>query len=83
LGITVCATGHTLQIGRENCDLNFPGDPQMDASHCSIEEAGGKFTLTDHDTKNGTYVRIKAEVELGHGDYLFVGKKLLRVELNA
>jgi predicted component of type VI protein secretion system len=82
-GITVCATASRLQVGRENSDLNFPGDAQMDSAHCSVEEQGGKFTLVDHDTKNGTYLRIKAEVELGHGDYLFVGKKLLRVELNA
>jgi hypothetical protein len=27
-------------------------------------------------------VRIKTERELGHGDYVFVGRKLLRVELN-
>jgi pSer/pThr/pTyr-binding forkhead associated (FHA) protein len=82
-GITVCATGTRLQIGRENCDLNFPSDAQMDASHCSIDEQGGSYVLNDHDTKNGTYVRIKSEIELGHGDYLFVGRKLLRVELNA
>lgn len=82
-GIAVCATGTRLQVGREGSDLNFPNDPQMDSTHCTFEEAGGKFVLTDHDTKNGTYVRIKTEVELGHGDYLFVGRKLLRVELNA
>jgi hypothetical protein len=27
-------------------------------------------------------VRIKSERELAHGDYLFIGRKLLRVELN-
>lgn len=82
-GLTACASGTRIQIGRENSDLNFQGDPHMDSAHCAVEEQGGKFTLTDHDTKNGTYVRIKAEVELGHGDYLFIGRKLLRVELNA
>lgn len=82
-GVTVCSAGKRIDIGRENSDLNFSGDAQMESSHCSVEEKGGKFELTDHDTRNGTYVRIKAEVELGHGDYLFVGRKLLRVELNA
>lgn len=82
-GMAVCATSNRLGIGRENSDLNYPNDAQMDMAHCSIEEQGGKFTLVDHDTRNGTYLRIKSEVELGHGDYLFVGRKLLRVELNA
>jgi hypothetical protein len=27
-------------------------------------------------------VRLKSERDLGHGDYLFIGRKLLRVELN-
>ena len=54
----------------------------MSGSHCRLEEQSGKFTLTDLNSRNGTYVRIKGERELTHGDYLFIGRKLLRVELN-
>ena len=43
----------------------------------------GKFLLTDFDSRNGTYLRLKTEKALAHGDYVFIGKKLLRVELNA
>ncbi len=82
IGMTVCARGSSLQIGREGGDLNFPVDLYMSGSHCRLEEHNGKFTLTDLNSRNGTYVRIKAERELGHGDYLFIGRKLLRVELN-
>ena len=82
-GMVVCARGQSLQIGREGGDLNFPGDLYMSASHCRIEEASGKFTLTDLTSRNGTYLRLKAERELGHGDYLFIGRKLLRVEITA
>jgi len=82
IGMTVCARGTSLQIGREGGDLNFPVDLYMSASHCRIDEVNGKFTLTDLNSRNGTYVRIKAERELTHGDYLFVGRKLLRVEMN-
>lgn len=81
-GMTVCARGSSLQIGREGGDLNFPSDLYMSGSHCRIEERDGKFTLTDLNSRNGTYVRIKSERELSHGDYLFIGRKLLRVELN-
>jgi pSer/pThr/pTyr-binding forkhead associated (FHA) protein len=48
-----------------------------------VDEAGGKMTLTDLKSRNGTFVRLKTEKELGHGDYLFIGRKLLRVEITA
>jgi pSer/pThr/pTyr-binding forkhead associated (FHA) protein len=82
-GMAVCARGSSLQIGREGGDLNFPGDLYMSASHCKLEEANGKLTLTDLNSRNGSYVRLKAERELAHGDYLFIGRKLLRVEITA
>lgn len=82
IGMTVCARGNALQIGREGGDLNFPGDLYMSGSHCRIEEQEGRFTLADLSSRNGTYLRLKTERELGHGDYLFIGRKLLRVELN-
>ncbi len=82
-GMTVCARGQSLQIGREGGDLNFPGDLYMSASHCKLEESAGKLTLTDLNSRNGTYVRLKSERELAHGDYLFIGRKLLRVEITA
>ena len=82
-GMTVCARASGLQIGREGGDLNFPSDLYMSASHCKIEDVGGKISLTDLNSRNGTYIRLKAERELAHGDYLFIGRKLLRVEITA
>jgi pSer/pThr/pTyr-binding forkhead associated (FHA) protein len=82
-GMTVCARGNVLQIGREGGDLNFPGDLYMSSTHCKLEETGGKFVLTDTGSRNGTYTRLKGERELAHGDYLFIGRKLLRVEITA
>lgn len=82
-GMTVCARSSSLQIGREGGDLNFPTDLYMSGSHCKLEEGPGGLSLTDMGSRNGTYVRLKAERELGHGDYLFIGRKLLRVEITA
>jgi pSer/pThr/pTyr-binding forkhead associated (FHA) protein len=82
-GMAVAARGSGLQIGREGGDLNFPIDLYMSAAHCKIEESGGKLMLTDLNSRNGTYVRLKAEKDLAHGDYLFIGRKLLRVEITA
>jgi pSer/pThr/pTyr-binding forkhead associated (FHA) protein len=83
-GMTVCARGPSLQIGREGGDLNFPSDLYMSASHCRLEDQGGKLMLTDLNSRNGSYVRLgPAERELAHGDYLVIGRKLLRVEITA
>jgi pSer/pThr/pTyr-binding forkhead associated (FHA) protein len=83
IGMTICARSSLLAIGREDGDLNFPGDIYMSAKHCTIEEREGHFFLTDLGSRNGTYVRLKTDRELSHGDYVFIGRKLLRVELNA
>jgi pSer/pThr/pTyr-binding forkhead associated (FHA) protein/RNA polymerase subunit RPABC4/transcription elongation factor Spt4 len=83
IGMTVCTRGSSIQIGREDGDLNFPADVYMSARHATVEEREGKYYLTDMDSRNGTYLRIKAERPLGHGDYVFIGRRLLRVELNS
>ncbi len=83
LGMTVCARGPSLTVGREGGDLNFPGDIYMSGAHCRIDDAGGRYTLTDLGSRNGTYARVHGEHPLGHGDYVFLGRKLLRVELNS
>lgn len=83
VGISVFARGTSLQIGREGGDVNFPTDLYMSAAHCKLEAKDGKFFLTDLSSRNGTYIRIRAERELAHGDYVFIGKKLLRVEITA
>jgi pSer/pThr/pTyr-binding forkhead associated (FHA) protein len=82
LGMTVCARNNSLTIGREECDLNFPQDSYVSPKHCTIEAIGTKFRLTDHESLNGTYLRIKVETPLGQGDYVAIGRKLMRVELN-
>ncbi len=83
VGITVYARGSSLQIGREGGDVNFPTDLFMSSAHCKLECTSGVYTLTDMSSRNGTYVRIHQERELAHGDYIFIGKKLLRVEITA
>ncbi len=83
-GMVHCARANAVQIGRENGDMNFPGDPYMSASHATVEtSSGGTFLLTDKGSKNGTYTRVKRERELAQGDYLFLGAQLLRVEMTA
>jgi len=80
-GMTVCARENEIVIGREGCDMNFPNDPYISGNHVKVSFAAGGLTLTDLDSKNGTYLKIDGERELVHGDYIFLGRQLLRVEI--
>jgi pSer/pThr/pTyr-binding forkhead associated (FHA) protein len=83
-GVVMCARDNQASVGREDCDLNFPEDVYMSANHARVVVSpDGSFQLVDNNSKNGTYVRIRGERELSHGDYLFLGKQLLRVEITA
>ncbi len=83
-GMIYCTRENAVTIGREDCEMNFPEDIFISGVHARIEmNPDGSFTLTDNDSKNGTYLRIRGERELSHGDYLFMGKQLLRVEMTA
>jgi pSer/pThr/pTyr-binding forkhead associated (FHA) protein len=82
VGTVICARESTLTIGREENDLNFPEDVYMSGAHARVEVTPqGKFTLTDLGSKNGTFIRVRGERELANGDYLFLGKQLLRVDM--
>ena len=82
-GMVFCARDNVARVGREDADLNFPEDIYMSGSHARVEAQGPTFVLTDEDSRNGTYLRIGGEHELSHGDYLFLGRQLLRVEMTA
>jgi pSer/pThr/pTyr-binding forkhead associated (FHA) protein len=83
-GLEHCAIGNSVKIGREECDINFPTDVYMSAVHAKIEMAAdGHFMLLDLGSKNGSYLRVHGTQALKHGDYLFMGKQLLRVEITA
>ena len=40
-----------------------------------------RLTVSDLSSKNGTFLRIRGEQPLAHGDYVFMGQQLLRVEI--
>ncbi len=82
-GMVCCAGESSLEIGREECDMNFPNDFFISPRHARIEMTGDTLELTDQGSQNGTFLRIRGEQELSHGDYLFLGRNLLRVEVTA
>jgi pSer/pThr/pTyr-binding forkhead associated (FHA) protein len=81
-GMAVFARGSSLVVGRDGADLNFPDDTYLSGEHCRVEATADGHALTDLNSQNGTYVRVEGEHPLNDGDYIFIGRKLLRVELN-
>jgi pSer/pThr/pTyr-binding forkhead associated (FHA) protein len=70
-------------IGRESGDIVFTADPFMSRRHAAISRAtdGRTFMLNDLGSSNGTYVAIRSEAELNHGDHIRIGQHLFRLEV--
>lgn len=83
-GRIVSAQAGMLTMGRESNTLNFPNDRFISGRHARLDAASDTHhvILTDTGSRNGTFVRTKGALELYHGDYLFVGQQLLRVEIS-
>ncbi|MCA9700517.1 MAG: FHA domain-containing protein [Myxococcales bacterium] len=82
-GLIRSANGNTLAMGREGNDLDFPDDRFISGHHAKLDLSDdAKVLLTDTGSRNGTFIRIKGAQELFHGDYLFVGQQLFRVEIS-
>lgn len=82
-GAIRCAAGNTLSIGRDGNTFNFPEDRFISGHHAQLDVASdtGQVQLTDTGSRNGTFIRLKGAHELVHGDYMFVGQQLFRVEI--
>ncbi|HEX4452276.1 MAG TPA: FHA domain-containing protein [Kofleriaceae bacterium] len=71
----------SVTLGREANDINFADDPFISGRHAEVRIEGGVLSVTDLGSRNGTFVRIAGEQPLRHGDYVFLGQQLLRVEI--
>ena len=88
-GMVFRARNDQLVIGREGNDVNFPDDPFISGRHAQVTALDAPrataelpFELTDLGSKNGTFLRMRGETPLEHGDYVFIGQQLLRVEIS-
>jgi pSer/pThr/pTyr-binding forkhead associated (FHA) protein len=84
-GMIFRARDDSLSIGREGNDINFPDDPFISGRHALVQSietpTGTRFQIADLGSKNGTFLRVHNETPLFHGDYVFLGQQLLRVEI--
>jgi pSer/pThr/pTyr-binding forkhead associated (FHA) protein/ribosomal protein L40E len=68
-------------LGREHGDIVFSDDEFLSRRHAQLQFRGGRVTLLDLGSSNGTYVRLRGPHPLGHGEMLRLGDELLRFEL--
>lgn len=81
IGMIYRAPTEAVTLGREGNDINFPDDPYISGQHAKVTAAGDGFELIDTGSKNGTFLRVDEPYTLEHGNYLFIGQQLLRVEI--
>lgn len=81
LGMVYRPEGESVSLGREGNDINFPDDPFISGRHAELRLSGGVLSVTDLGSRNGTFIRINGARVLKHGDYVFLGQQLLRVEI--
>lgn len=71
-------------IGRgKGCDIRLE-NPTVSRKHCIIKHKEGQWLIEDLDSKNGVHVNDVAVLtteKLKDGDYILIGKVLVRIEL--
>lgn len=81
-GLSSTSSDDEITIGGEGSHIAFSSDVHLSGSHCRIyRNSSGSFMIEDLGSTNGTYVRIDGSTAVAHGDYLYVGNELLRVEV--
>jgi pSer/pThr/pTyr-binding forkhead associated (FHA) protein len=80
-GLIHRASGDAITLGRAGNDINFPEDPFISGRHAQVTFGEAGLLLTDTGSKNGTFLRVTRATLLSHGDYVFMGQQLLRVEI--
>lgn len=68
-------------VGRTTGDITFPHDGFMSGRHARVIRRGATFVLVDEESRNGTFIKIKGEVELKPGDMVLIGRQLFRFEV--
>jgi pSer/pThr/pTyr-binding forkhead associated (FHA) protein len=70
-----------IVVGREHGNVVFSDDEFMSRRHAKLTSSGGRTTIEDLGTANGTFVRVRGPYKLTAGDQLRMGNVLLRFEV--
>lgn len=68
-----------VTIGSGPCDISMPGDPHLSRLHARIEPTDGGLGVTDLNSTNGVYIRVRGPIVIKAGDELLVGSSRVRI----
>ena len=68
-------------LGREKGDILFGDDRYVSGRHARIFTDGSAYFVEDLKSSNGTFVRLTAQRELGHGSLIFIGSQPFRLSI--
>ncbi len=82
-GLSSTTSGDELVIGGEGASVVFTADPHLSTRHARVVKSGKGYSLEDLGSTNGTFLRVAGAESLQHGDLVYLGNTLLRVEVTA
>ena len=74
-------TEESWDLGQTVGHICFVDDPYLGPRHCRLYKEGGAWLVRDLNSCNGVYLRLREPVMIGGGDYMLLGKEVLRFDL--
>lgn len=71
--------GDAVIMGRERGDITFPEDGYVSGTHARVSMRDGRYYLSDLNSSNGTFLRIRGEKVIRSGSLVLMGQQLFRV----
>jgi len=72
-----------VALGREHGDITFAADGFVSGRHAMFTFKGGRLSVKDLGSSNGTFFRLMQPTVLDHGDQILVGRHLVKVDKGA
>ncbi len=69
----------TITLGRTNGNIMFPRDGFVSGTHAMLRSLDDHAVLTDLNSSNGTFIRIKQPLTVTKTTHLLIGNQLLRI----
>jgi pSer/pThr/pTyr-binding forkhead associated (FHA) protein len=70
----------SVVLGRERADILFPDDGFVSGTHARLSSRDGRAFLVDLGSSNGTFIKLREEVNLQPHDHILLGQQLFRIE---
>ena len=80
VGNSFVCRGERVVCGRERGHILYPYDGYVSGAHVEIRRQDGRMYITDLQSSNGTYLRVRGEKTLAPNEILLVGQYLYRVD---